>query len=57
MKAMHHVGITVCDLESIDAPLPQNALELVEIAYMRPEERAAGIRAYLELRDQAGSAA
>jgi catechol 2,3-dioxygenase-like lactoylglutathione lyase family enzyme len=27
-----------------------NALELVEIAYTRPEERAAGIRAYLEKR-------
>ncbi len=27
-----------------------NALELVEIAYTRPEERAAGIRAYLETR-------
>jgi hypothetical protein len=27
-----------------------NALELVEIAYTRPEERAAGIRSYLETR-------
>ena len=27
-----------------------NALELVEVAYTRPEERAAGIRAYLETR-------
>jgi catechol 2,3-dioxygenase-like lactoylglutathione lyase family enzyme len=27
-----------------------NALELVEIAYTRPEERATGIRAYLETR-------
>jgi catechol 2,3-dioxygenase-like lactoylglutathione lyase family enzyme len=27
-----------------------NALELVEVAYTRPEERAAGIRAYLESR-------
>jgi len=27
-----------------------NALELVEIAYTRPEERAAGIRTYLETR-------
>jgi catechol 2,3-dioxygenase-like lactoylglutathione lyase family enzyme len=34
-----------------------NALELVEIAYTRAEERAAGIRAYLAQRDQAGSAA
>lgn len=38
-----------------------NALELVEIAYTRPEARAAGIRAYLERREadrpQAGSAA
>ena len=32
-----------------------NALELVEIAYTRPEERAAGIKAYLETR--AGAAA
>jgi catechol 2,3-dioxygenase-like lactoylglutathione lyase family enzyme len=37
--------------------LEGNALELVEIAYMQPEERAAGIRAYLEQREQAGSAA
>jgi len=27
-----------------------NALELVEIAYTRPEERAVGIRTYLETR-------
>ena len=38
-----------------------NALELVEIAYTRPEERAAGIRAYLHEREsrqgaRAGSA-
>ncbi|MBV9002947.1 MAG: VOC family protein [Solirubrobacterales bacterium] len=30
-----------------------NALELVEIAYTRPEERAAGIRAFLEQRESA----
>jgi catechol 2,3-dioxygenase-like lactoylglutathione lyase family enzyme len=29
-----------------------NALELVEVAYTRPQERAAGIRAYLEGRRQ-----
>jgi catechol 2,3-dioxygenase-like lactoylglutathione lyase family enzyme len=31
-----------------------NALELVEIAYTRPEEREAGIRAYLEQRERVG---
>ena len=34
-----------------------NALELVEIGYTRPEERAAGIRAYLEQRERSGSTA
>jgi catechol 2,3-dioxygenase-like lactoylglutathione lyase family enzyme len=32
-----------------------NALELVEVAYTRPEERAAGIRAYLEERQRASA--
>ena len=32
-----------------------NALELVEVAYTRPEERAAGIRAYLEQREKASA--
>lgn len=34
-----------------------NALELVEIAYTRPEERAAGIQAYLSRRASAGATA
>ena len=34
-----------------------NVLELVEVAYARPAEREAGIRAYLEQRDSDGARA